>query len=73
MSFANSVSELPNKVESLEQPSRCAECGELILKAVTSYDIQSTGPYKTIHFHPRCALIAGQRLISDSYLHRDEG
>jgi len=73
MSFANSVNELPNKVESLQLPIRCAECGEPILKAVTSYDIQSTGPYKTIHFHPRCALIAGQRLISDSYLHRDEG
>lgn len=73
MSFANSVNELPNKFEILQQPNRCVECGEPVLKAVTSYDIQVSGAYKTIHFHPRCALIAGQRLISDSYLHRDEG
>lgn len=49
----------------------CFECGEPIAGCVIAYDgYAREGFLKSIVFHPSCATVVGQRLISDGYPNR---
>lgn len=67
--YANT--EVPKPFESLTGLFLCFECGEEIKNASVGYDGYATEKHmKSLYFHPSCAAIVGQRLITDGYRNR---
>ncbi len=54
--------------------SRCAECGDPLEGNVVRYDLYLASPNDiSVWFHPACAVVVGNRLISDGYPNRLDG
>lgn len=61
----------PKPFESLTSDFLCFECGKEIKNASVGYDGHATENHiKSLYFHPSCAALVGQRLITDGYRNR---
>jgi len=71
MSYFKSTKEADQLVAYFTDINLCFECGGRIDKGVVRYDGHSdSNTLKGIFFHPACAVLMGQRLISDGFPNR---
>ena len=71
MSYFKSTKEADQLVAYFTDIDLCFECGDRIERGVVRYDAHSDPrTLKAFFLHPACAVILGQRLISDGFPHR---
>lgn len=74
MSYHQNTKETAPSFANLTSSDVCFECGKVIPSAFVQYDGHSDAKtFKSIHLHPACAAIMGQRLIADGYPNRRRG
>ncbi len=74
MAYHQDSKEALSPFTNLTSPDHCFECGQAMSGASVRYDGHAdTETMASIHLHPACAAVMGQRLIVDGYPNRRHG
>ncbi len=73
MSFLANVQGELHPFEFAQDDRICFECGRKLKISAVRYDgYVEEEQIKSLLLHPACAVVVGNRLIADGYLHRQE-